>query len=260
MLHLLFTVLLLGEYRAVNGVKTYYEVHGNGSGPPLLLLHGGTATVATSWGTHIPYFARTRKVIAPEQIGHGHTGDAEGAYTYARMADDTAALLQQLNVERADVYGRSDGGIVGLYLAARHPGRVRKLIVEGAAFAHRDPVRMAKWADSVTPESWPADDLYKKISPDGAKHWPIFRGKILAMYKAWIGLTPEEIGAITAPTMIVIGDRDEVSLEQAAQMRKALPRSRLCVLPDTNHAKLHRRGDWLNPMTTQFLEEPMAEK
>jgi pimeloyl-ACP methyl ester carboxylesterase len=254
MLHLLLAALLLGDYRAVNGLRMYYEVHGRG--PPLLLLHGGTATVATSWGNHIPYFARSRRVIAPEQIGHGHTRDAEGPYTYARMADDTAALLQQLGVDRADVYGMSDGGVVGLYLAARHPGRVRKLVVAGAAFAHRDPLRMARWVDSVTPASWPADDVYKRVSPDGAKHWPVFLGKVLAMYKTWTGLTPAEIAAIRAPTMIVIGDRDEVSVEQAAQMRKALPGSRLAVLPDTNHGKLHRRGDWLNPMITEFLDEP----
>jgi pimeloyl-ACP methyl ester carboxylesterase len=256
MLHLFLTVLLLGEYRAVNGLRMYYEVHGRG--PPLVLLHGGTATVATSWGNHIPYFARHRRVVAPEQIGHGHTGDAEGPYTYARMADDTAALLQQLGIDRADVYGRSDGGVVGLYLAARHPGRVRKLIVAGAAFSHRDPLRMARWVDSVTPATWPADDVYKKTSPDGAKHWPVFLGKVLAMYKTWTGLTAAEIAAIRAPTMIVIGDRDEVSVEQAAQMRKALPGSRLAVLPDTNHGKLHRRGEWLNPMIVEFLDEPMT--
>ena len=254
-LHLTLALLLLGEYRAINGVKMYYEVHGQG--PPLLLLHGGTATVATSWGNRISYFARTRKVIAPEQIGHGHTGDAEGPYTYARMADDTAALLKQLGIHRADVYGRSDGGVVALYLAARHPGRVRKIIVEGAAFAHRDPVRMAKWVDSVTPATWPADDLYKKISPDGPGHWPVFLKKVLAMYKTWPGLTPDEIAAIQAPAMIVIGDRDEVSLDQAAQMRKALRGSRLCVLPDTNHGKLNQRDDWLSPMVTDFLQAPM---
>ena len=92
------------------------------------------------------------------------------------------------------------------------------------------------------------------MSPDGAEHWPVFLRKVLTMYKTWPGLTSAEIAAIRAPTMIVIGDRDEVSLEQAAQMRKALPGSRLCVLPDTSHEKLHRRGDWLNPMITDFLE------
>jgi pimeloyl-ACP methyl ester carboxylesterase len=172
------------------------------------------------------------------------------------MADDTASLLDQLGVERADVYGRSDGGVVALYLAARHPGRVRKLIIEGAALDNRDPLRVATWAESQTPTTWPADDLYKKISPDGARHWPIFLQKVLTMYKSWPGLSPAEVLAIKAPALIVIGDRDMVSLEQAERMRKALPRSRLCVLPDTDHAKLHQRGAWLNPMITSFLDEP----
>jgi pimeloyl-ACP methyl ester carboxylesterase len=248
-------LLLLADYRPVNGLRMYYEVHGQG--PPLLLLHGGTATVATSWGERISAFAKTRRVIAPEQMGHGHTGDADRPLSYQQMADDTAALLDQLRVERADVYGRSDGGVVALYLAARHAGRVRKLIVEGAALDNWDPRRVASWVESQTPATWPADDLWKKLSPDGVEHWPIFLRKVLAMYGSWPGLTPAEILAIKAPTMIVIGDRDMVSLEQVARMRKALPGSRLCVLPDTDHAKLHRRGAWLDPMLAAFLDEPM---
>ncbi len=255
MLAIVFAALLLGEIRVVNGVKMYHEVHGEG--PALLLLHGGTATIATSWGKHIPHFARRRTVIAPEQIGHGHTADAPGPYSYARMADDTAALLDKLGRDRVDVYGRSDGGIVALYLAARHPRRVRKLIVEGAAFAHRDPARMIKWVDSVTPTTWPADDVYKAISPDGVAHWPVFQRKVLQMYRSWQGLTRAEIAAIRAPSLIVIGDRDEVSLEQAAEMKRTLPGSRLCVLPETNHARLHRRVAWLTPMIDEFLDDPL---
>jgi len=97
MLPFALTALLLADYQSVNGPKMYYEVHGRG--PHLLLLHGGTATVATSWGEQIPYFARSRKVIAPEQVGHGHTGDREEPYSYARMADDTATLLGQLGIQ-----------------------------------------------------------------------------------------------------------------------------------------------------------------
>jgi pimeloyl-ACP methyl ester carboxylesterase len=247
--------LILADYRAVNGLKMYYEVHGQG--PPLVLLHGGTATVATSFGERIPTFAKTRKVIAPEQMGHGHTGDGDRPLSYQQMADDTAALLAQLGVERADVYGRSDGGVVALYLASRHPERVRKLIVEGAALDNRDPLRVATWVESQTPATWPADELWKKISPDGVAHWPIFLDKVLTMYKSWPGLSPAEILAIKAPAMIVIGDRDMVSLEQAGRMLKALPGSRLCVLPDTDHAKLHRRGAWLDPMIAAFLDQPV---
>lgn len=244
---------VVGRYLSVHDLRMYYV--DLGAGRPLLLLHGGTATVATSFGTQLPIFSRRHRVIAPEQIGHGHTGDAGRAFSYPQMADDTAELLRLLGIAQTDVLGISDGGIVGMYLAARHPALVRRLVVLGAAFADRDLARTVKWADGVTDASWPADDSYTKNNPDGAAHWPIFRGKILAMYKTWTGLRPDEIAAIRAPTMIVIGDRDVVTLEQAGQMKKALPGSRLCVLPDTRHLQLHTRGAWLNPMVDDFLDQ-----
>jgi pimeloyl-ACP methyl ester carboxylesterase len=228
-----------------------------GAGPPLLLLHGGTATVATSFGEQIPILAHRRRVIAPEQVGHGHTGDANRSYSYPQMADDTAALLSQLGVAQTDVLGISDGGVVGFYLAARHPALVRRLVVLGAAFADRDLAKTRRWADGVTPQSWPADDSYSKNTPDGPAHWPVFQRKILEMYKAWTGLRPEEITAIRVPTLVVTGDRDYyVSPERAAEVRRALPNGQLCVLPDTTHAQLHLRGPWLNPMIDAFLDQP----
>jgi pimeloyl-ACP methyl ester carboxylesterase len=98
---------------------------------------------------------------------------------------------------------------------------------------------------------------YRTMSPDGVAHWPAFLRKVLTLYKTWPGLSPAEIAAIRAPTMIVIGDRDEVSVEQAAQMKRALPGSRVCVLPDTTHVQLVKRTEWLFPMITAFLAEPM---
>jgi pimeloyl-ACP methyl ester carboxylesterase len=147
--------------------------------------------------------------------------------------------------------------VVGMYLAARHPAQVRKLIVLGAGFADRDLAKTVRWADKVTPQSWPSDDSYDKNTPDGPGHWPIFQRKVLEMYKAWTGLRPDEIAAIRAPTLIVTGDRDYyLTPDRAEQMRKALPGSQLCVLPDTNHAKLHLRGPWLVPMVDAFLDAP----
>jgi pimeloyl-ACP methyl ester carboxylesterase len=244
-----------GAYRPVNGLRMYYEIHG--SGPPLLLLHGGTATIASSWGKEIPLLAPTRRLIAPEQMGHGHTGDADRPLSYAQMADDTATLLGQLGVARTDVYGRSDGGVVALYLAARHPALVRKLVVAGAALSDRDPARTARWADGMNARTWPAADDYQAMSPDGAAHWPVFLAKVLTLYRSWPGLQPAEIAAIRAPALIVIGDRDMVSLEQAGQMRRALAHARLCVLPGTTHAQLVQRGAWLAPMMMAFLDEPL---
>jgi pimeloyl-ACP methyl ester carboxylesterase len=257
MLRLVSLLLVLADYRAVNGLKMYYEVHGQG--PPLVLLHGGTATVMTSFESIMPVYSKTHTVIAPEQMGHGHTADADRPLSYTQMADDTDALLEQLGVVNADVLGISDGGEVALYLAGRHPSRVRKLVIMGAAFSSRDPVAVVRWANRTTPVEWPASWTYRALSPDGVDHWPVFLAKVLTLYKTWPGLSPAEIAAITAPTMIVIGDRDEFTLQQADQMRRSLPGARVCVLPNTNHGQLvgPTSTALLQPMITTFLGEPM---
>ncbi|HEY8060922.1 MAG TPA: alpha/beta fold hydrolase, partial [Acidimicrobiales bacterium] len=113
-------------YAPVNGLSMYYEIHGEG--PPLLLLHGAYMTIDLM-GPLLPGLARSRQVIAVELQGHGHTADIDRPITYEQMADDAAALLGHLGIERADVMGFSMGGAAALQLAIRHPGVVRKLVV-----------------------------------------------------------------------------------------------------------------------------------
>ncbi|HWE24256.1 MAG TPA: alpha/beta hydrolase, partial [Myxococcales bacterium] len=110
------------SYASLNGLRMYYEEHGQGR--PLVLLHGGGSTVQTSFGEIIPKLARTHLLIAPEQQGHGHTADIDRPLSFEQMADDTAALLDRLGVRDADVLGFSNGGMVALQLAIRHPEHV----------------------------------------------------------------------------------------------------------------------------------------
>src|ERR1051326_8104001 len=118
-------------YAPVNGLRLYYEIHGpaNPTQPPLVLLHGGGDTIETSFGHVLPALARTRRVIAFEQQGFGHTADiAERPFGFEQSADDTAALLEYLHIERADLCGFSNGGTIALQVAIRHPQVVRKLV------------------------------------------------------------------------------------------------------------------------------------
>lgn len=111
-------------YAPVNGLELYYEIHGSAapSVPPLILLHGGGDTIQTSFGHVLPGLARDRQVIAFEQQGYGHTADiADRPFTFEQSADDTAALLEHLQVPRADVLGFSAGGTIALQVALRHP-------------------------------------------------------------------------------------------------------------------------------------------
>jgi pimeloyl-ACP methyl ester carboxylesterase len=117
------------QYADLNGLRMYYEVHG--SGPPLVLLHGAFGT-ADGWAPLIPRLTKNRQVIILEQQGHGHTADRNGPLTYEQMAEDTAALLTHLKLSGADIFGYSDGGVIGLGVAIHHPALVGRLAVLGA--------------------------------------------------------------------------------------------------------------------------------
>src|SRR5262245_7763649 len=114
-------------YLPVNGIQMYYEVHGDG-GTPLVLLHGGGSTIDVTYGRILPLLARRRTVIAVEEQGHGRTTDRDAPVRFDTSADDVAALLRQLDVRTADVMGFSNGASVAMQVAIRHPALVRKLI------------------------------------------------------------------------------------------------------------------------------------
>ncbi|MBA3373607.1 MAG: alpha/beta hydrolase, partial [Euzebyaceae bacterium] len=120
-------------YALVNGLQVYYEIHGSG-GTPLLLLHGGLFNIDLQFGNVLPALAQTRQVIAVDLQGHGRTGDIDRPLTSAYLASDVVGLLQHLGAPQVDVFGFSVGGGVALYLAIKHPGLLRKLIVSSASF------------------------------------------------------------------------------------------------------------------------------
>src|SRR5437588_118159 len=121
------TVKPEGSYATVNGLKMYYELHGTGR--PLVLLHG-----AFGWATVYPTLAKDRQVIVVELQGHGHTADVDRPLTYEQMADDTAALLQQLGIDHADFFGWSMGAATALQIAIRHPELVRKQVLASVSY------------------------------------------------------------------------------------------------------------------------------
>src|SRR5258706_261425 len=122
-------------YVPVNGLEMYYEIHG--SGRPLVLLHGNLSTIGTSFGKVLPKLASTRRIIAVEQQGHGHTPDIDRPFSLDHWAQDTTALLRHLGIEQADFFGYSSGGAVALEIALRSPALVRKLVFAGGTSDRR---------------------------------------------------------------------------------------------------------------------------
>jgi pimeloyl-ACP methyl ester carboxylesterase len=251
----------------------HYEVHGDG--PPLLLLHGAymTADMMAPLATGL---GRTRRVIVPEQQGHGRTADIDGPITYEQMADDTAALAQHLEVERADVIGYSMGGGIALQLAIRHPALVRRLVVASAGYRYDAmPAEAIAMFPSITPEMFagsPIEEAYQRLAPDPGA-FPTLVEKLKTLDTTPFAWPEEDIRGIAAPTLIVQGDSDGIQLEHAVELFKlrgggvmgdlsGLPASQLAILPATSHfmppgSGLLDRADWLLAMIPPFLDAPL---
>jgi pimeloyl-ACP methyl ester carboxylesterase len=243
----------------VNGLQLYYEEHG--SGPPLVLLHGGLHTIDLSFGAMIPLLAESHRVIAVELQGHGRTADIDRVPTYPNLADDVAALLGHLGVERADVIGFSLGGLVAIELGLRHPTRVGRLVL---ASVHFRPGGYHDLSDPAslrlpTPEEFAEmEQHYRRVAPD-PDGWEAFCEKLNGVVHTDPGWSDEDVRRLVAPVLLVIGDTDFVRIEHAAEALELLPDAQLAVLPATRHTELMLRTEVLAPLVARFLTANTAQ-
>ena len=248
-------------YAPVNGLEMYYEIHGRASGdlPPLLMLHGGFLSIATSFREMLPTLAAQRQIVAVEQQGHGHTADIDRPLTFEQEADDTAAALEYLGIDLVDVFGYSDGGNVALGLAIRHPALVRKVAIAGTNVTNAGLVPgLYEGLAALTPELL-GDELralYEAEAPH-PEDWPVLVEKVRQQVVALEGWTPEQLQGITAPTLVIIGDADIVTPEHALEIVRAIPHAHLAVLPMRDHLQLGTQPDLMLPMLEQFFAAPM---
>jgi pimeloyl-ACP methyl ester carboxylesterase len=255
-------------YAPVNGLRMYYEIHGTGSGAPLVLLHGSYMTITNNWTGWIGELSKARKVIAVEMQGHGRTADIDRDFSYENLADDIAAMLDYLKIEQADVLGYSMGGGVAMQVAIRHPEKVRKVVSVSAVFRHDGWVKEAlDFFPQLTAEALkgtPIETEYKKLSPTPGE-FPNFVKRVIAMDLKPYDFGADKLEATEAPFLFVHGDADGVRLDHIADMFRLKggetfgdlrPRSesRLAVLPDTTHVTLMERSDSILPMVNEFLD------
>src|SRR5690606_24757049 len=171
-------------YTPVNGLSMYYEIHGSGSGVPLVLLHGSFMTIPSNWAGWIGELAKNRTVIAVEMQGHGRTADIDRDFSYASLADDIAALLDVLEVPRADLLGYSMGGGVAMQVAIRHGEKVRRVVSVSAVLRHEGWVQEALDAfPQMSADAFagsPIETEYKAPSPT-PDNFPNFIRRVIAM-------------------------------------------------------------------------------
>jgi pimeloyl-ACP methyl ester carboxylesterase len=245
-------------YADVNGLHLYHELHG--AGTPLVLLHGGMLTIDLNFADLIPTLARTHLVIGVEMQGHGRTADIPRQITPAALASDVVALLDHLGIDRAHVLGHSLGGAVALELAVNHPTRVRSVVpisasvrIDGMHEDLMDPSRHATSTRLPTAQDF-ADfrEAYLRLSPH-PEHFDEFLASLSQSAADLQGWSDEQLAGITAPTLIVQGDHDFVTVEHAALMQQLIPGAKLAVLPNTTHMTVTRRADLLLPILADFL-------
>ena len=237
----------------------YYQEYG--SGKPMLLLHGGGVTIEESFAKQLAYFSAHRLLIAPEQQGHGRTHDIDAPLDYGAMTDDTAELLKQLRLKKVDVIGWSDGGILGLLLAARYPKLVRRLVVTGAstlpigeAFV---PSVVAEFEAEGPETDSPSIAIYSRRFADQVSHYPVFAAKIRDLWlhhPTAMELGPDVLARIKAPTLVMDGDRESARLEHTIAIYRNLAKGELLIVPGTGHDTLGEHPEWLNPIILAFLD------
>jgi pimeloyl-ACP methyl ester carboxylesterase len=252
----------------VNGLNMYYEIHGSGSGVPLVLLHGSFMTISNNWTGWIGELSKARTVIAVEMQGHGRTADIDRDFSYENLADDIAAMLEYLEITQADLLGYSMGGGVAMQVAIRHPEKVRKVVSISAAFRHDGLVKEALDAfPKLTADTFkgsPIETEYKKLSPT-PDAFPNFVTRVVAIALKPFNFGAERLEATKAPFLFIHGDADGVRLDHISEMFRLKggeihgdlrPRSesRLAVLPNTTHVTLMARSDAIIPMVNDFLD------
>ncbi|MBS1723376.1 MAG: alpha/beta hydrolase [Armatimonadetes bacterium] len=255
-------------YAPVNGMKMYYEIHPGPAGEPVVLLHGAFMTITNNWSEWIPELAKTRTVIAVEMQGHGRTADIARDMTYESLADDVAALLDQLKIPQADLLGYSLGGSVAMECAIRHPDKVRRAIIISSTFRNDGmPKEAQELISRLTADAFkgtPLETEYTKLSPT-PNDFPKFVQRLTAMFSKGYDFGADKLKATKAPMFFIHGDADGVLLAHVAEMFRLKggethgdmgPRtsSRLAILPDTTHVTLMQRVAIIVPMVNDFLD------
>jgi pimeloyl-ACP methyl ester carboxylesterase len=218
-------------YSEVNGLRMYYEIYGSGN--PLVLIHGGGSTIDTTFGKIIPKLARQHQVIAVEMQAHGHTSDRDTPLSFGQDAEDIATLLKNLNIEKANFLGFSNGGQTLIELALRHPILIRKMIL-ASIFYKKTAVPQQFWEgfNHATLNDMPAllQEGYLAANNDPAGLLTMFNRDVERMrgFKGW---TEEQVKSIDLPVLIINATRDVAPPEHAVELYRLFPNAELAIFP-----------------------------
>ena len=225
----------------VDDIKMWYAIYNKGGGNPVLLIHGGTSNAET-WGNQVPALMRSHEVILGESRGHGRSTRSEKPYSYQLMSDDYVGLLDVLKIEKVALVGWSDGAIIGLDIAMRHPERLTKLWAYGAN-TQVGGLKDGFDKDPVVAEATALQrKQYERLFPT-PKGYDAFAAEIGQMWNTQPDYKPADLAKITTPTMIIDGQYDEfIKREHTEDIAHQISGARLSIMPNMSHW-----GHWQNP-------------
>ena len=241
-------------FAPVNGIRVWYAMFGRGD--PVVLLHGGLAN-SNYWGHQGRALQRHYQVIVMDSRGHGRSSRDQKPYGYDLMASDVVALLDHLKIKKAAIVGWSDGAIIGLDIAMKHPERVSRLF---AFAANSDPSGVADIASSDVFNAYiaRAGDEYKRLSPTPTEYQG-FVAEITKMWESQPKWTATDLAAIKVPTWIVDGDHDEaIKRDNTEFMAANIPGAGLLIQPEVSHFSFLQDPEQFNEDVLRFLERDGA--
>jgi pimeloyl-ACP methyl ester carboxylesterase len=240
-----------GAHRAnVNGISLYYEIYGHG--PPVLVLHGAGAFLE-SMHHFIAALAPGHTVIAIDSRGQGRSSDTDAPLSYAQMGDDMIKLMDALRIGRADVVGWSDGGIVGLDMAIKHDGRVRRLVAIGANYDANGVEASEMSPTTLDAHVREIEPFYRLIAP-GPSHFPVLVKKIEKMITTEPHYSLAELGRIRAAVLIVAGEHDMILRRHTDAMARAIPGAKEIIVPGASHMGPLEQPETYNAIALRFLD------
>jgi pimeloyl-ACP methyl ester carboxylesterase len=241
-------------YAPVNGIRIWYATFGRGE--PVILLHGGLVN-ANWWGNQVRELQKHYRVIVMDSRGHGRSTRNAEPYGYDLMAADVVGLMDFLKISKAALVGWSDGAILGLDIAMKHPERLSKLF---AFAANSDPSGVADIASSPVFNAAIArtEQEYKKLSPTPGEY-PAFLAQITKMWGTQPNWTADDLKKISVPTWIVDGDHDEaIRRENTEFMAAQIPDAGLLLQPAVSHFSMLQDPGQFTSDVLHFLQHVKA--
>jgi pimeloyl-ACP methyl ester carboxylesterase len=235
-----------GQYLSINNIRIYFETYGRGQ--PVLLLHGGLGSI-DDMHYQIRALAKKRLVVAADSRAHGRSTDSDVPLSYELMADDMVKLLDNLKIDQVEVVGWSDGGIIGLDLAMRHPDRIKRLVAIGASYDVDGLIEKP----SLGAEIPPAPGFYLRNAPD-PDHWPVLYRKAVTMWQTQPHYTLDDLAKIKAPTLLIAGQFDVIKREHVERLAKAIHGSQEDIIEGGTHSVPFDQPDIVNAHILRFLD------